>query len=313
MKQLLFIALFTAVLLAANSSEAALMKNVTFASNGSDIVGTLYLPDSYKQGDKLRGVLVTGAWTTVKEQMPATYAKAMADRGFAALTFDFRGWGESIDEVQYLENPTRKIEDIKAAAAYLASRPEVTGPVAGLGICASSGYMSDAAAGNPDISAIALVAPWLHDEELVELIYGGKEGVASLIKLGQEAERSSTPVIIEAASTTNEGSLMFKAPYYTEPDRGLIPEYDNKFNIASWEGWLTYDAIKTADIQDTPVLMVESEAAALPAGAKKYAERMGTKAEIVWLDDVTQFDFYDRPDVVSLSADAAAKHFLANL
>lgn len=308
MKRILFVAmLFT--LMATSNSEAASMKKVTFTSNGKTLVGNLYLPESYKQGDTVPGVVVTGAWTTVKEQMPAVYAKAMAKRGFAALTFDFRGWGESKDEIPFLENPARKTEDIKAAAAFLASRPEVNAPVAGIGICASSGYMSDAAAGNKDIAAITLVAPWLHDPAMAEAIYGGKESAAGLIAMGREAEKSETPVLMEAASATNEKSLMYQAPYYTETDRGLIPEYDNKFNVASWEGWLTYDAQKTADIQDTPVLMVESEAAALPAGAKAYAERMGKNVEIIWLDNVSQFDFYDRPDAVDASADAAAKHF----
>ncbi|WP_421899271.1 alpha/beta hydrolase [Maridesulfovibrio sp.] len=311
MKRILISAMFFAFMLTTINAEAVSMKKVNFSSNGQTIVGNLYLPDSYKQGDKLPGVVVTGAWTTVKEQMPATYAKAMAERGFAVLTFDFRGWGESKGGVQYLENPARKIEDIKAAAAFLAARPEVQGPVNGIGICASSGYMSDAAAGNPDIKAITLVAPWLHDRAMAEAIYGGKEGVANLIKMGREAENSDTPVVMEAASTSNDKALMFNAPYYTETERGLIPEYDNKFNVASWEGWLTYDAQKTADIQDTPVLMVESEAAALPAGAKAYAERMGKNVEIIWLDDVSQFDFYDRPEAVKASADAAAEHFSA--
>lgn len=67
----------------ANDADAALVKRVDFDSNNQNLVGNLYLPDDYQQGDKLPGVVVTGAWTTVKEQMPATYAEALADRGYA--------------------------------------------------------------------------------------------------------------------------------------------------------------------------------------------------------------------------------------
>ena len=116
-------------------------------------------------------------------------------------------------------------------------------------------------------------------------------------------------VILEAASTTNEKAVMYQAPYYTETDRGLIPEYDNKFNAASWEGWLTYDAIQTSDRLEKPTLFVHSDAAAIPQGAKAYAKRMGKYATEVWLNDVTQFDFYDRPDVVKSSTQAVTKHF----
>ena len=293
-----------------NDAEAAMKKRVTFESQSQTLVGNLYLPDHYQEGDKLPAVVVTGAWTTVKEQMPTTYATELADKGFAALVFDFRGWGESGDTIKYLEDPTRKTEDIHAAANYLVTRPEVdANKVAGLGICASAGYMSDAAASNPNIKSLALVAPWLHDAEIVNAVYGGEDSVNGLLSIAQDAKQADTPIHLEAASLTNENSVMYQVPYYTETDRGLIPEYDNKFNVASWDGWLTYDALKTAAIQEKPALLVHSDAAAIPQGAKEYAKRAGDHVELIMLDNVTQFDFYDRPDAVETSSNAVAAHF----
>jgi len=284
-------------------------KSVTFESAGQTLAGDLYLPDSYSEGDQLPGVVVTGAWMTVKEQMAGTYAAELADHGYAALAFDFRGWGQSPDDIQFLENPARKTEDINAAVNYLATRPEVDAArIAGLGVCASAGYMGDAAFQNASIKSLALVAPWLHDAEIVDAVYGGEEGVSGLIEMGRDAAQADKPVILEAASLTNENAVMYQAPYYTETDRGLIPEFDNKFNVASWEGWLTYDAIQTADRLEKPTLLVHSEAAAIPQGAQEYANRMGENATAIWLPGITQFDFYDRPDVVKTSADAVAKH-----
>ena len=284
-------------------------KRVTFESAGQTLVGDLYLPDSYSEGDRLPGVVVTGAWMTVKEQMAGTYAAELADRGYAALAFDFRGWGQSPDEVRFLEDPARKTEDINAAVNFLAKRPEVdSARIAGLGVCASAGYMSDAALQNANIKSLTLVAPWLHDADIVDAVYGGEEGVSGLIGIGREAAQSNEPVIVEAASLTNENAVMYQAPYYTETDRGLIPEFDNQFNVASWEGWLTYDAIQTADRLEKPTLLVHSEAAAIPQGAREYANRMGENATAIWLPEVTQFDFYDRPDVVKTAADAVARH-----
>jgi len=303
-----------AVTLVSHSAESATKKRVSFESAGQTLSGDLYLPDSFKQGDKLPGVVVTGAWTTVKEQMAGTYAAELADRGYAALAFDFRGWGQSPDAIRFLENPTRKTEDINAAIDYLATRPEVdAGRIGGLGICASAGYMSDATLANANVRSLALVAPWLHDTAIVEAVYGGAEGVSGLIDAGRSAARADEPVLLEAASLTNEDALMYQAPYYTETDRGLIPEYDNKFNVASWEGWLTYDAIRTADELEKPTLLIHSEAAAIPDGAKRYAQRMGDNATAIWLDDVTQFDFYDGPDAVRTSADAVSSHFARTL
>ena len=298
-----------AIILTSNFAEAAMKKSVTFDSAGQTLAGDLYLPDSYSEGDQLPGVVVTGAWMTVKEQMAGTYAAELADRGYAALAFDFRGWGKSPDDIQFLENPARKTEDINAAVNFLARRPEIdSARIAGLGVCASAGYMSDAALQNANIKSLTLVAPWLHDAEIVNAVYGGEEGVSGLIGIGRDSAQADDPVILEAASLTNENAVMYQAPYYTETDRGLIPEFDNKFNAASWEGWLTYDAIQTADRLEKPTLLVHSEAAAIPQGAQEYANRMGENATAIWLPEIMQFDFYDRPDVVKTSADAVAKY-----
>ena len=299
-----------AITLISSPAAAAMKKSVTFESAGQTLAGDLYLPDTFSEGDQLPGVVVTGAWMTVKEQMAGTYAAELANRGYAALAFDFRGWGQSPDDIPFLEDPARKTEDINAAVNYLANRPEVdSARIAGLGVCASAGYMSDAALRNSRMKSVALVAPWLHDAEIVDAVYGGEEGVTGLIAISRNAEQADEPVILEAASMTNENAVMYRAPYYTEPDRGRVPEFDNQFNAASWEGWLTYDALQTADKLEKPTLLVHSESAAIPQGAKEYASRMGEHATAIWLPDVTQFEFYDDPDAVETAADAVLEHF----
>lgn len=297
-----------------NDADAAQVKKVTFESNNQNLVGNLYLPDDYQEGDKLPGVVVTGAWTTVKEQMPATYAEAMAERGYAVLTFDFRNWGESEGNERQLENPTKKTQDIIAAANYLTTRPEVdANRIAGLGICASAGYMADAAVQSNDLKAIALVAPWLHNREIVNEVYGGEESVQSLIDTSRQAqvkyETTGELSLVPAASMTDENAVMYQAPYYTEAARGMIPEYVNEFNLASWEGWLTYDAITTADRLTKPVLIVHSEAAAIPQGAKEFYQRLSGQKKQLWLENITQFDFYDSSVAVTTASDVVAEYF----
>ncbi|MEO1009281.1 MAG: CocE/NonD family hydrolase [Planctomycetota bacterium] len=289
--------------------DEVVRRNVSFESGGVTLVGHLYLPDGH-DARRLPGLVVTGAWTTVKEQMPATCAAVMAGRGFAVLTFDFRGWGDSEGHPRFLEDPERKTEDIIAATTYLAARPEVDAArIGGLGVCASAGYMSDAAHRSPVVRAIGLSAPWLHNDAIAESVYGGPEGVANLVAAGREAAASDEPVIIEAASTTNEAALVFNVPYYTEADRGLVETYDNRFNVASWEPWLAYDAISIGDSLRKPTLVVHSRAAVIPEGVTEFAARMGGHARIMWLDGITQFDFYDQPAPIAMAADALAEHF----
>ncbi len=279
-------------------------RSVSFDSNGVTLRGTLNSPEG--ASGPLPAIVATGAWTTVKEQMPGTYARELAARGFAALTFDFTGWGESDGNRRYVEDPAVKTADIEAAVAYLASLDEVDADnITGLGICASSGYMAAAAADSSAVRRVARVAPWLHDQPMAEGIYGGTENAANLIALSEQD--GAEDQVITAASATDDTSLMYQAPYYTEEDRGLILAYDNKYSLASWKPWITYDAIASADRLDKPMLMVGSPSIALPDGVPAYEARMKAPLEKVWLgEDVTQFDFYDREDAVTAAANAVA-------
>ncbi|WP_171187314.1 alpha/beta hydrolase [Ruegeria sp. HKCCC2117] len=312
------LALNTAAALMASTAAIAQVetRTVTFENEGSILTGTLYLPE--ERGDApLPTVVVTGAWTSVQEQMPANYAQEMASRGFAAFTFDFRGWGKSGDlpnNVRYVESPEAKTSDIKAAFAYVATLPEVDADhINGLGICASAGYVVDAVSGNPLVQRVGLVAPWLQNEEIVEAVYGGKEGVAGLIEVSHAAEAAGGQIIPAAGPEGAEGVLMPIGGYYYEADRGGIPEYDDKWNNAGWEGWLTYHPADNPQRLDKPLAIVHSESAAIPQGVQTFLAGFAGNATAQWLEDVTQFDFYDNPEDVTRAADTVADHFQAGL
>ncbi len=304
----------TATLLASTAMAGVETRTVTFQNEGVTLSGTLYLPEGH-DGTPLPTVLVTGAWTTVEEQMPRTYAAEMVGRGFAAFTFDFRGWGKSGDlenQVRFKEDPAAKTSDVRAAFDVLATLPEVDATrIHGLGICASAGYMVDAVAGNPLVRSVGLVAPWLQNAEIVEAVYGGAEGVAGLVDLSRSAEAAGGQIIPAAGPEGAEGVLMPIGGYYYEADRGAIPAYDNQWNNAGWEGWLTYHPADNPARLDKPLAVVHSESAAIPDGVRTFLAGYLGAATSEWLDDVTQFDFYDRPDAVTQAADTMADHFRA--
>ena len=113
---------------------------LTFHRGSTRLVGRLYrnTPDwTVRQP----GVLVTGSWLTVKEQMPDLYARQLADLGYTAFTFDFSGFGESEGELRQAEMPDRKIGDLIAAADFLSTlSPIEPQSLAHLAVCASAQY-----------------------------------------------------------------------------------------------------------------------------------------------------------------------------
>ncbi|HEY0258704.1 MAG TPA: alpha/beta fold hydrolase, partial [Lacisediminihabitans sp.] len=289
-------------------------QRVSFLSHGEVLAGALFLPDGPGPHPAL---VVTGAWRTVKEQMASGYARLMATRGFAALAFDHRGWGESGGRPRSMEDPLVKAEDIIAAAEYLATRDDIApGAVGGLGVCVGSGYLAAAAARTPLIRSLAFVAPGLPSTATVIAQVGGEAGAAFLRQTAREAaeqfERAGEEPLVPAVEPTPENSVP-GADYYTNPARGLIPEWDNTFNPASWESWLAFDAQAAADALTQPLLIVTSDSAVSPQSVREFVARVPRPVEERWLDGITQFEFYDRPDTMAIAADEAAAHFARTL
>ena len=200
----------------------------------------------------------------------------------------------------------------KRLEAFVATLPEVDADqINGLGICASAGYMVDAVSGNPLVQRLGLVAPWLQNKAIVEAVYGGAEGVTGLIEVSHAAEAAGGQIIPAAGPEGAEGVLMPIGGYYYEADRGAIPEYDDKWNNAGWEGWLTYHPADNPQRLDKPLAIVHSESAAIPQGVQTFLAGFAGEATAQWLEDVTQFDFYDNPEDVTRAADTVADHFRA--
>ncbi len=83
-------------------------ERITFESKAEQLVGTLYLPDG---AGKWPALVTDGPLTSVKEQATGNHARAMAERGFVALAFDHRFFGESGGLPRQYESPPEKIED----------------------------------------------------------------------------------------------------------------------------------------------------------------------------------------------------------
>ena len=93
---------------------------MVFTNDGAPLAGTL-VRNSASLSARQRCVVVTGSWLNVKEQMAFVYARALAERGFTAFTFDFSGWGESGGALRHWEMPTQKARDMAAAVDFVSS------------------------------------------------------------------------------------------------------------------------------------------------------------------------------------------------
>jgi hypothetical protein len=83
----------------AGTMSPARSEPFTFASAADRLVGVLHQPAQ----QPVASVVTTGPLTSVKEQATGAYARALAERGFAALAFDHRTFGESGGEGTWCE------------------------------------------------------------------------------------------------------------------------------------------------------------------------------------------------------------------
>ncbi len=88
--------------------------------------------------------------------------RALVDRGYAALRFNFRGVGRS--EGRFGQGVAEQ-DDVRAALTHLAAQPEVDGKRVGL-IGYSFGAMVAAEVASGDLRALALVSPPLGFSDL---------------------------------------------------------------------------------------------------------------------------------------------------
>jgi hypothetical protein len=99
-------------------------KPVSFYSEGVKLVGDLYLPDAGKADARRSGIVLCHGYTGVKDLFLPDNARVLNEAGYAVLTFDYKGWGESEGARSRLA-PFSRVADARAALTYLAARPEV--------------------------------------------------------------------------------------------------------------------------------------------------------------------------------------------
>ena len=286
---------------------------IVFTSDGVPLAGTL-IRSSASLSVRDRCVVVTGSWLNVKEQMAIVYARALAQRGFTAFTFDFSGWGESGGELRNWELPNQKARDITNAVDFVSSLSFSRPKIGYLAVCASAQYALRAAANSARIASLVTVAGWIHDAVSVAPFYGGEAGIASRLERASDAlaeyHRSGHLRMVPAYTPGDErAGMFFEMDYYGNPSRGAVKEWSNQMAEMSWLNWFTFDGLATAASVSTPTLSVHSDGCVFPDNMKAVHAQLKGKKRLEWIDKGTQTDFYDVPEYVDLAADRAAAWF----
>jgi fermentation-respiration switch protein FrsA (DUF1100 family) len=277
-------------------------EKVEFLSDGLKIVGNLFKPDNFKEGDVLPAVIVAGPMTGVKEQVAGLWAEHLAKAGFLTLAFDHRNFGESEGTPRQYEDPAKKIEDLKNAISFLASLREVDpSEIGAFGISMGGGYVLQLAAWDRRIKAVTIVASGLNlGDTFLEMM--GKEALIKRLEELNAARQKHYDTgevqYIPAVATGGKPAAMTgDEPFeYYGTSRSWSPGWVNRYTTESIENLMSFNAVPYAHhVAPTPLLIIhgKNDKYCLPKFAQEVFDKAGEPKVIMWVDAPNHIDLYD--------------------
>src|SRR5271156_4165949 len=289
-------------------------REVTFTSNHIQIAANLFTPHSTaaERADRLPAIVVAHPFGGVKEQTAGLYSQLLAQKGFITLAFDAAYQGASGGEPRYLEDPFQRVEDIKSAVTYLTTLKEVDPErIGALGICASGGYVPNAAQTEKRIKAVATISA----ADLGDLMRHGLGGTQSVDELNAGLEQSCKERTLEAQGqkprlehivpNTPEEVPKDTPTLYSEGTDYYRTSRANHPNSANWYVFRSMDTIVNFQayalnelIAPRPLLCIAGD----KADTLYYSERCIAAAkepkELYTIKGATHIDLYDHYEPV---------------
>ncbi len=302
------------------------VSRVSFISEGETLIGNLFRPSGT---DARAAVVILGPVATVKEQAPMQYATRLARAGLATLVFDPRGTGESEGSPRRWESGARKVGDLRAALAYLATVPGIDpARLHLLGVCQGANWAVAAALDDASVQRLALVAGHYLTPEVCAMYYGSADAVAARVARGQDAARafasegavSYVPIVNDSAAESNPDVILNfdAARIYYRPwaDRNLFlahrGQWENRIaTMSEAELWTTRTDLAMAQLT-TPTLMIHADRAASGPKVPRvlFDAIPAARKDLIWLGAQTQFQFYEDPITIDAVAHRLAAFYL---
>lgn len=253
-------------------------------------------------------LVLTGPFTGVKEQVVGLYAEALSAAGFVTLAFDHRNFGGSGGEIRQHEDSAGKLEDLRRATSYLATRAEVdAGRLGCVGVCLGGGYALRHSAFDPRIRAAAMVAGGYNDPRAMQEGFGADRYRALMQEyaaLDQEQFTTGHVAYLPAVwgDSGVEAAMPGREPFdYYGTSRAAAAGWVNRVTRLSIRSLLTFDAAIGADfLGPTPAMIVHGRVDEFcsPRGAQNIFDRLRGPKDLLWLDTTNHIDLYDQPAFV---------------
>jgi len=304
--------------------------STTFARDTFTLAADLYMPPLGDPMKRYPALVITGPGSSVKEQIAANYARALAARGFIVLTFDPTYQGASSGQPRDLESPTDRIADLRAAVDFLIRQDQVDdGRIGMLGVCAGGGYAAAGTMIDHRVKALGVVVP-IDIGNAFRKMLAADDGHNRLLDTvaAQAIDEASgaAPVLhqwipdtlAEAKAAGIVDIDMLQAITYYRTERGQHANSTNRRHYLSDALILGFDAFHLAGILLTqPVQVIVAGNSAGTTGSFEDGYRLAGLARaaqpVIEIAGARHYQMYDVPEYVDQAVDHLDHFFTRQL
>lgn len=286
------------------------MKKVYFKSNNLNVVANMYFPENFDENNQYPAIVVNHPAGGVKEQTAGLYAERLATLGYVTMAYDASYQGESEGQPHNLENPSSRVEDVRAAVDYFNTLDFIDDSrIGALGICAGGGYTIKAAQTEKRIKAVVGISAadigqnfrkgWTGNQDEKDI-----NPLLEQVAEQRKAEANGAPqklvgFVPEEPTEDMDQETKDGWEYYRTP-RAQHERSINQFPFISFDRIIEFTAFDLVDkLLTQPVLFIAgSEAGTLWQSENAYERALEPK-DIHIVEGANHFDMYDKEPFVT--------------
>ncbi|HFE5032181.1 TPA: alpha/beta hydrolase [Staphylococcus aureus] len=286
------------------------MKKVNFKSNNLNVVANMYFPENFDENNQYPAIVVNHPAGGVKEQTAGLYAERLATLGYVTMAYDASYQGESEGQPHNLENPSSRVEDVRAAVDYFNTLDFIDDSrIGALGICAGGGYTIKAAQTEKRIKAVVGISAADIGQNLRKGWTGNQDEkdinpLLEQVAEQRKAEANGAPqklvgFVPEEPTEDMDQETKDGWEYYRTP-RAQHERSINQFPFISFDRIIEFTAFGLVDkLLTQPVLFIAgSEAGTLWQSENAYERALEPK-DIHIVEGANHFDMYDKEPFVT--------------
>ncbi|HDL0590724.1 alpha/beta hydrolase [Staphylococcus aureus] len=270
----------------------------------------MYFPENFDENYQYPAIIVNHPAGGVKEQTAGLYAERLANLGYVTMAYDASYQGESEGQPHNLENPSSRVEDVRAAVDYFNTLDFIDDSrIGALGICAGGGYTIKAAQTEKRIKAVVGISAadigqnfrkgWTGNQDEKDI-----NPLLEQVAEQRKAEANGAPqklvgFVPEEPTEDMDQETKDGWEYYLTP-RAQHERSINQFPFISFDRIIEFTAFDLVDkLLTQPVLFIAgSEAGTLWQSENAYERALEPK-DIHIVEGANHFDMYDKEPFVT--------------